>query len=237
MMLEENTMLAHVVMGLMFFPRGGSAHVTRSLARELVKLGCKVTIVCGSLRIAGRPGDAREFFAGLDVRPVDYTAALQADDPLRADPPMHPSYEDRPGAPDRVFATVDDATYEHLVASWERFLQDAGAAQADVLHLHHLTPLNAAAARAAPEVPVIGHLHGTEMLMLETINQGPPAHWVYAQNWARRMRHWATTCQRLVISSATQLVRAQALLPIDTARCIILPNGFDPVHFDRHPVD
>ena len=101
----------HVVMGLMFFPRGGSAHVTRSLARELVGLGWKVTIVCGSLRIPGRPGDAQEFFAGLDVYPVDYTASLNTEDPLRADPPMHPSYEDRPGAPDRVFARVDNETY------------------------------------------------------------------------------------------------------------------------------
>jgi len=156
---------------------------------------------------------------------------------LCADPPMHPSYEDRPGAPDRVFATVDDATYEHLVASWERFLQDAGAAQANVLHLHHLTPLNAAAARVAPDIPVVGHLHGTELLMLETIKQGPPAYWVHAHAWAQRMRHWATTCQRLVMLSATQLARSQALLPIDPARCIILPNGFDPARFDRHPVD
>jgi glycosyltransferase involved in cell wall biosynthesis len=226
-----------VLMGLLFFPRGGSAHVTRSLAHALIGQGWDVTVVCSSLQLPGHPGDARTFFGGLDIHPVDCTAALQADDPLRADPPMHPSYEDRPGAPDRVFATVDDATYEHLVASWERFLQDAGAAQADVLHLNHLTPLNAAAARVAPEVPVVGHLHGTEMLMLESIDQGPPAHWVHAQAWARRMRHWASTCQRLVMSSATQLARAQALLPIDTADCIILPNGFDPVHFDRHTVD
>src|SRR5437667_3263078 len=84
----------HVIIGLMFFPRGGSAHVTRSLARELAELGWKVTIVCGSLRIPGRPGDAMEFFAGLDVRRVDYTAAWDAEDPLRADPPLHPSYED-----------------------------------------------------------------------------------------------------------------------------------------------
>src|ERR671923_93318 len=56
----------HVVIGLMFFPRGGSAHVTRSLALQLVKQGWKVTIVSGSLRIPGRPGDAREFFEGLD---------------------------------------------------------------------------------------------------------------------------------------------------------------------------
>jgi glycosyltransferase involved in cell wall biosynthesis len=226
-----------VLMGLLFFPRGGSAHVTRSLAHALVGQGWDVTIACSSLQLPGHLSDARTFFGDLDVRPVDVTAALQADDPLCADPPMHPSYEDRPGEPDRVFATVDDATYEHLVTSWERVLRDAGAAQADILHLHHLTPLNAAAARVAPDVPVVGHLHGTELLMLETINQGPPAHWVHAQAWSRRMRHWAATCQRLVMSSATQLARAQALLPIDPARCIFLPNGFDPERFDRHPVD
>ena len=54
--------------------------------------------------------------------------ALEADDPLRADPPMHPSYEDREGAPDRVFAKVDDETYEHLVDAWEGHLREAGAA-------------------------------------------------------------------------------------------------------------
>src|SRR5205823_11979178 len=45
----------HVVIGLMFFPRGGSSHVTRSLALQLMKQGWKVTIVSGSLRIPGRP--------------------------------------------------------------------------------------------------------------------------------------------------------------------------------------
>ena len=226
-----------VVMGLLFFPRGGSAQVTRSLARALVGQGWDVTVACSSLQLPGHLGDARTFFGDLDIRPVDCTAALQAGDPLSADPPMHPSYEDRPGAPDRVFATVDDATYEHLVTSWEKVLRDACAAQADILHLHHLTPLNAAAARVAPEVPVVGHLHGTELLMLERIDQGPPAHWLHAQAWARRLRNWATACQRLVMSSATQFARAQALLPIDPARCILLPNGFDPERFDRRPVD
>src|SRR5947209_8191298 len=237
MVLEENTMLAHVVMGLMFFPRGGSAHVTRSLARELVKLGCKVTIVCGSLRIPGRPGDAHEFFAGLDVRPVDYTAALDAVDPLRADPPMHPSYEDRPDAPDRVFARVDDEIYEHLVATWMRALSDAGAAQADILHLNHLTPLNEAAARIAPHVPVVGHIHGTELLMLEAIAQGAPMGWAYAEAWAERMRQWASACQRLVVLSETQVERLTNLMAINTERCVVIANGFDPIIFDRHEVD
>ena len=52
------------------------------------------------------------------LRTVPYDAALEAEDPLLADPPMHPSFEDRPGAPDRVFASVDDEAYEHLVEAW-----------------------------------------------------------------------------------------------------------------------
>src|SRR5690348_9606690 len=111
-----------VVMGLLFYPRGGSAHVARSLAQMLPEHGWKVRVVSGSLQLPGHPGDARTFFAGLDLFAIDYTAALTAADPLGADPPFHPSYEDRPGAPDRVFATVDDATYTHLVTAWAHIL-------------------------------------------------------------------------------------------------------------------
>ena len=226
-----------VVMGLMFFPRGGSAQVARGLAHVLARQRWDVTIVSGSLRLPGRPGDAHLFFSGLDVSPVDYTAALSAADPLCADSPLHPSYEDRPGAPDRVFATVDDPTYEHLVASWAQVLRQAGAATADILHLHHLTPLNEAAARVAPDVPVVGHLHGTELLLLEAIAAGPPVHWVHAEAWAQRMRRWASACQRLVVPAATHLTRAQELLQLDPDRYVQLPNGFDPGCFDRRPID
>ena len=167
-------------MGLLFFPRGGSAQVTRSLARVLPQQGWAITVVSSSLQVPGLPGDASPFFAGLDLHPLDCTAALDAADPLLATPPLPPSYEDRPGAPDRVFAAVDEATFAHLVDVWAQALQEAGAARATLLHLHHLTPLHAAAARVAPHVPVIGHLHGTELLMLERIAQGPPAGWVHA---------------------------------------------------------
>src|SRR5260370_6552030 len=51
------------------------------------------------------------------------------------------------------------------------------------------------------------------------------------------MRRWASACQWLVVSSATQLTRAQALLGIDSALSLLLPNGFDPQRFTRHPVD
>src|SRR3954451_5235067 len=116
-----------VVMALMFFPRGGSSHVVRNLARFLPDAGWDVTLVTGSLGPRGADSNAQSFFDGFDIHCLDYSAAIEADDPLLADPPMHPSFEDRPGATDRVFAKVDDATYEHLVAAWQSALEKAGA--------------------------------------------------------------------------------------------------------------
>lgn len=230
------TSMARAVMGLMFFPRGGSAQVARSLARELPAYGWDVTIVSGSKRTPDGHSDALDFFAGLTARPVDMTAAVSAADPLLADPPLHPSYEDRPGAPDRIFATVDDATYEHQVAAWARALDAAGAASADVLHLHHLTPLNEAARRVAPGVPVVGHLHGTELMMLEAIAAGA-AGWPYAERWAERMRDWAAGCSRLLLLSPSQVDRVERLLGVPGERCLCIPNGFDPARFAPGAVD
>ena len=96
---------------------------------------------------------------------------------------MHGSYEDRPGAQDPVLACLDDEAYERQVEAWARELERAGAADADLLYLHHLTPLNEAAARAFPELPVLGHVHGTELLMLERIAAGAPAGWAHAEEW------------------------------------------------------
>jgi glycosyltransferase involved in cell wall biosynthesis len=144
---------------------------------------------------------------------------------------MHPSYEDRPDAPDRVFAALDDAQYEEHVAAWSRALEQAGAADADVLHLHHLTPIHEAAARVAPGVAIVGHLHGTELLMLERIAAGPPPAWRFAAAWAERMRGWAQRCERVLVLSRTQIERAAQLLDIDPERCVIAPNGFDPERF------
>jgi glycosyltransferase involved in cell wall biosynthesis len=220
-------------MALAFFPRGGSAHVARNLAAALPAAGWDVTVVSGSL--AGR-GDARDFYAGLDVRPVDMTAAAAAPDPMAADPPLHPSYEDRPGAADRVFAELDDAAFERQVASWARELRAAGAAAADVLHLHHLTPINEAAARVAPDVPVVGHVHGTELLMLEAI-EADPDRWPHGRAWAERLRGWAARCRALILLTDSQAERAERLLRSDPARFVVVPNGFDPKLFRPRHVD
>jgi glycosyltransferase involved in cell wall biosynthesis len=214
-----------VLSALMFFPRGGSAHVARALARELPAHGCDVTVVSGSL--PGR-GDAERFYEGCDVHAVRFD---------RGDAPMHPSYEDRADAPDRVFAALDDDAYETHVAAWSRALEEAGVADADVLHLHHLTPIHEAAARVAPDVPVVGHLHGTELMMLERIADGPPEGWHHAEAWERRMRRWALSCERVLLLSHSQLERAERVLGIDPRRCVIAPNGFDPERFSRRTVD
>jgi glycosyltransferase involved in cell wall biosynthesis len=225
-----------VLMGLLFFPRGGSAHVARNLAAALPGAGWDVTLVSGSVSIPGRPGDAAAFYRGLDVRPVDMTAALEAPDPLRADPPFHPSYEERDGAPDGVMAALDDRACAHQVAAWARALESAGAGAADVLHLHHLTPLNAAAAEVAPGVPVVGHLHGTELLMLEEI-EADPGRWAHARAWEERLRGWAHACEALVLLSETQGERAERLLGVEPDRCVVVPNGFDPALFRERHVD
>jgi|tagenome__1003787_1003787.scaffolds.fasta_scaffold20921785_2 glycosyltransferase involved in cell wall biosynthesis len=224
--------MPRVISASMFFPRGGSAHVLRSLARRLPDEGWDVTVLSGSRRDAGGHGDARRFYRDLDVHEVDFSDALAAADPL--DPPgsaapMHPSFEDRRDAPDRVFASLDDRAFRRQVDAWARALDAADAAQADVLHLHHLTPINEAARRVAPGVPVVGHLHGTELLMLERIADGAP--WEHADAWAARMSDWAQACTRLVLLSETQIERARALLGIDPDCCTIVGNGYDPELF------
>jgi glycosyltransferase involved in cell wall biosynthesis len=223
-------------MGLLFFPRGGSSQVVRYMARALPGAGWDVTLVTGSLGRDGEQSNAATFFEGADVRAVDYSEAIEADDPFACDPPLHPSFEDRPGAPDRVFAALGDDVYERLVAAWQRELEAAGAADADVLHLHHLTPMNEAAARSFPDVPVVGHLHGTEVLMLREIERGPPPGWDHAEEWADRMRRWAQACERLFVLSPDAVERAPGMLGVDPDRVVWAPNGFEPDTFDRRPV-
>lgn len=218
--------MSSVLSASMFFPRGGSATVARALARRLPDHGWDTAVVSGSL--PGH-GDAERFYGGLDVHPVCFEPA--------GDVPLHPSFEDRDNSGDGVFAAVGDEELERHVEAWAGHLDGAGAASADVLHLHHLTPLNEAAARVAPDVPVVAHLHGTELLMLERIADGAPASWRHAAAWAARMRAWAQRAGTLIVPSHPQLPRVERLLGIERERCVVLPNGVDVALFDRVEVD
>jgi glycosyltransferase involved in cell wall biosynthesis len=225
-------------MALMFWPRGGSAQVVRYLAPALGEVDWPVRLVAGSRGALGASGNAATFFRGLDVVPVDYTAALAAADvgldPMDQPVPLHPSFEDRAGAPDRVFATLDDALFERQVVSWHAALQQALSPSAQVLHLHHLTPAMEAATRLDRRLPVVAHLHGTEMLMLEAIARGAPASWPCAEAWQRRLVAWARAAERLVVVSPRDVERASALFAIDPERIATVPHGVDTDRFTPH---
>lgn len=179
-------------MGLLFYPRGGSAQVTRYLSTALSDAGWPVSLVTGSLGVPGEDTYAPTFFAGSRVHRLDYSPEIGAaaggsgsarvgvgvgrgagaraganDGPV----PMHPSYEDRDDAPDPVFAAVPPERAEYLASVWEAPFRAAGADRAHVFHLHHLTPQHDLVARLWPRVPVVAHLHGTETAFVEAVDQ------------------------------------------------------------------
>lgn len=228
-----------VVSAILFSPRGGSSHATRALCARLPAQGWTASLIAGSRGDAGPDQDAHAFYAGQHgLTVVDFTDALAAADPMDPGPgiaPMHPSFEDRPGAPDRVFAALDDAAFERQVRAWSAALRAREAATADVLHLHHLTPIDAAAARIAPDTPLVTHLHGTELLMLEAIDAG--CAWPHAATWAARLRTWAQRSTRLVVATPGGRARAGRLLDVAPERIAVVPNGVDAERFSPRPAD
>ena len=193
-------------------------------------------VVSGSLGAPGPAGHAATFFAGLDVVPVPYDAALAAPDPLLASPPFHPSFEDRPGAPDRAMAGLGDEVYEHLVTEWSRVLAAPGVLDdVAVAHLHHLTPVHEAMARLRPDIPVVTHLHGTELLMLDQVAAG--TRWEHSEPWTARMRRWAAGSARVIASSPSSKRNAVELLGVPARLVAVVPNGIAPGMFDGRRAD
>ena len=139
---------------LMFFPRGGSAQVVRYLARSLPDAGWDVTLVCGSLGPPGEPSNAETFFEGVDVRAARLHGA-RSRRPTRCAPTRPCSRRSRtartrPTACSPRWTTRPTSTWSTPGSGSSR---EAGAADADVLHLNHLTPIHEAAERAFPDVP------------------------------------------------------------------------------------
>lgn len=226
-----------VVMTLAFAPRGGSAYVARSLSAALGNDGLDVTLCCGSIGPPGSKSHAETFFSDLDVRAIDFSEAAawfsQGRDPMLAPVPMHPSFEDRPGAPDRVFALISPAEYDRQVAVWRTLL--AGVGRPDLYHVHHLSHVNDAI-RTMGETPVVVHLHGTELAMLSVIaDQKPPA-WHYASQWQQRLVAAAHRADRLVVVSPSDRDRAVDLLGIGPNSIDVVPNGVDLTLFSVDPL-
>ncbi|MFG2434594.1 glycosyltransferase family 4 protein [Streptomyces sp. NPDC048508] len=159
----------------LFFPRGGSAHVINYLHRELNARGHTTRLHAGSLGRPGDPSHAPTFYTGLDTRPFDYNPAHAAwnrgENPQLAEQPFHPSYEDRGTCPDPLFSAVSPAGADHLTRAWTRHLTDHRRPAADLLHLHHLSHLQLSAHAAYPDTPRLTTLHGTELKLIDQIQQ------------------------------------------------------------------
>lgn len=147
--------------------------------------------------------------------------------------PLHPSFEDRPGAPDRIFTSLSAEELELQVAAWAAAFEGARAAEADVLYLNHLSPLNEAASRIAPDVPRVSQLHGTELLMLETVGSLGAE----GAEWTERLRGWTLGCERLVVANPRGAARAERLLGVPPEMLAIVPNPIDVESFRPDEVD
>jgi glycosyltransferase involved in cell wall biosynthesis len=235
-----------VEMGLIFYPRGGSAQVVRYLARALARVGWDTSLACGSLGQPGARTHAESFFAGLDLSVADYRPAVRAfeegRDPIAEPQPMHPSYEDRAGVPDRILTSVSPELGKHLAEAWRPLLANAAGDGPEVLHLHHLTPIHEAAARELPGLPIVTHLHGTELKMIdraerlaagEELDGTRPGSWAHAAHWLAEMRRWARASDRLIVISPDDEQEAQRLLGVERDRITWVPNGVDLERFDR----
>jgi glycosyltransferase involved in cell wall biosynthesis len=228
-------------MGLFFYPRGGSAQVAGYLSHALAAHGWHVTLACGSLGGSGAPGNAATVFAGVDIVPAAYDDAVarwkRGEDPMDAPFPMHPSFEARLGVPDRGFGWVSPAQGRRMAAAWANLIAGSGGmSHARVLHLHHLTPIHDAAAVVLPDVPVMTHLHGTELKMLDAIARGEPGIGIgpHAEWWAARMRDAARRADATVTISPYDRSEAVRLLGLDPETVHWIPNGVDVERFSAH---
>jgi glycosyltransferase involved in cell wall biosynthesis len=226
-----------VVMSLAFYPRGGSAQVVRYLAGALAERQHEITVCTGSLGPPGASSHAATFFGDLDTRHLDFTEAFrlfeQGGDPMAAPVPIHPSFEDRPGVPDRVFASLADDDYARQVSVWRALLERAGPA--DIHHVHHLTHINEAV-RDLDDTPLVVHLHGTEMKMLGAIREGAPASWEHAEAWDSRLVAAARRADRLLVVSPSDHDHAVELLGVEEERVNVMPNGVDTDRFRVEPM-
>src|SRR4051794_718981 len=229
-------------MGLFFYPRGGSSQVAGDLSRALALQGWHVTLCCGSLGDRGARGNAATIFEGVDIIPAAYDDAVarfeRGGDPMDAPFPMHPSFEDRDGVPDRAFSRVSPTQGGRMTAAWARLMAGSESfMRSRLLHLHHLTPLHEAARRVLPGVPVLTHLHGTELKMIRALSSDTagPDEGPYAEWWLSRARRSAVRATATITISPYERDEAVRLLGLDPDTVHCLPNGVDVERFTPDP--
>ena len=202
-------------------------------------------LITGTLHDGDPQHDANVFFEDIPLTVVDYTNAWrgfeQGEDPLSDEwkVPFHPSYEDKPGVPDRVFYKLTDAEYAALLRCWTGVFEGVREHfHPDLIHLHHLTHAHVAAAQLFPSVPKLTQLHGTEIKMLEHLDEsskdsGSPNELSHLGRGILSDAVDATN--HFAAISPDVCERAIARLAIDGKHITTIPNGVDTSLFQ--PLD
>ena len=226
-----------IVQSLVFYPRGGSAQVVRYLSRALMDLGHQVHLATGSLRDGDPEHEASRFYGDIPLTIVDYTEAWRGfkkgRNPVSPewDVPFHPSYEDKPGVPDRAFYKVNSDEYAALRRSWEILFQDISQRfQPDLIHLHHLNHMHLAAAEVYRDVPRSSQLHGTEIKMLENLDnledeqleEAP-----FRSLWRGIMTEAAQSVKHFFAISPDVRQRGMTEFGLEDRDLTVIPNGVD----------
>ncbi|MBF6228508.1 glycosyltransferase family 4 protein [Nocardia abscessus] len=226
-----------------FFPRGGSAQVLRYLTPRLHDLGVDYSLTTGSTSAVSN-GDAVAFYGPYVRHTVDYDDAFDAYtrgvDPMLVARPVHPSYEDKHGVPDRSFGRVSPEATAHLEASWSKWFREFGFGSADVAHLNHLTPMQGGLALAYPDLPVVATMHGTEIKFWQSLlamrneaSTGPGLE--YAEFWRDAMAGYAELCDRIIVISSVDMATMTDCFGVDRAKVRHIPHGVDTARFK--PID
>jgi glycosyltransferase involved in cell wall biosynthesis len=147
---------------------------------------------------------------------------------------MHPSFEAREGVSDRIFSSVSPAYSKRLEQAWVHAIQSSDEAMSsEVAHLHHLTPVNRAVERALPNVPVVTHLHGTELKFLAALESGAIHNKdrEFGEWWARELREISKRSSHTICISPHDQELAIELLGLDSSSTTVIPNGVDVGRF------
>ena len=110
-----------------------------------------------------------------------------------------------------------------LLAGWRAARRVAGKYQASLMHGHWVIPGGAIAAAAAPSLPLVVSLHGSDVYVAETL---APARLV-ARSVFRRAR--------AVTACSSDLAQRALALGADEASMQVVPYGVDPTRFQPDP--
>ncbi|MEU6828761.1 glycosyltransferase family 4 protein [Nocardia beijingensis] len=236
---ERGVRRMKVAAASIFFPRGGSAQVLRYLAPRLQDLGVDYSLTAGSTSAVAN-GDAVAFYGQHVRHVVDYDGAFDAYargvDPMLVAQPVHPSYEDKDGVPDRSFGRVSPQATAYLEACWSERFREFDFGSADVVHLNHLTPMQGGMALAYSDIPVVATMHGTEIkfwlsLLAEADDNPAAGRLEYAEFWRDAMDGYAKLCERIVVISSVDKATMIDRFGVDSAKVRYIPHGVDTVRF------